>query len=113
MNSVLEALLTTGYAKSADGTLVKLHSHIDRPKGDLLQSLIHMFRPARTLEVGLAFGISSLYICEAIQDSHQARHVIIDPAQMSDQYWKGLGLENLRSAGYGDMIEFMELPSHL
>ena len=54
--------------------------------------------------------MSSLYICEALAAVGADRHIIIDPYQ--HEYWQGLGIEHLKAAGYGRLIELHELPSH-
>ena len=111
MNSVLETILQTGYAESWHGESVKIHSNIAPQEGEFLQNLISASEARTTLEIGLAFGISALFICEAVSQTPGGRHIIVDPAQFSDA-WKGCGIQSLKSAGYGDIIEFYELPSH-
>jgi predicted O-methyltransferase YrrM len=113
MNPVLSNILGTGLVQSAGGQMVKAHSHIPRPEGEFLQGIIAELRPETTLEIGLAYGVSALFICEALARVPGAHHIIVDPAQFSDEYWNGIGLHNLRAAGYGDLIEFYDLPSHI
>ncbi len=113
MNHVLSNILETGYVQSAGGQTVKVHSQIPSEEGEFLQRVIDEVRPMTTLEIGLAYGISSLFICDALAKIPGARHIIVDPAQFSDEYWKGAGIHNLKAAGYGDMIEFYDLPSHI
>jgi len=37
---------------------------------------------------------------------------VIDPYQ-HDKLWRGIGIRNLRQAGFGDIVELIEEPSHL
>ncbi|MGH6821305.1 MAG: class I SAM-dependent methyltransferase [Methylocella sp.] len=90
-----------------------MHSQIPSEEGEFLQRIIDEVNPRTSLEIGLAYGISSLFICDALARIPGARHIIVDPAQFSDEYWKGAGIHNLKAAGYGDMIEFYDLPSHI
>ena len=113
MNSVLSNILETGLVECADGEVVKAHSHIPLLEGEFLQNLIDETKPRVSLEIGLAYGVSALYICDALARIPGARHIIVDPAQFDDDYWKGAGIHNLKAAGYGDMIEFYDLPSHI
>ena len=113
MNSVLSNILETGLVQCPDGQLVKAHSHIPRQEGEFLQGIIAELKPGLSLEIGLAYGVSSLFICDALARIPGARHIIIDPAQFKVEHWKGAGLYNLKAAGYGDMIEFYETPSHI
>src|SRR5215813_11639553 len=113
MNSVLSNILETGLVECADGEVVKAHSHIPHLEGEFLQNLIDETKPRVSLEIGLAYGVSALYIFDALARIPGARHIIVDPAQFDDDYWKGAGIHNLKAAGYGDMIEFYDLPSHI
>ncbi|HKQ78064.1 MAG TPA: class I SAM-dependent methyltransferase [Blastocatellia bacterium] len=113
MNSVLSNILETGLVQCPDGQIVKAHSAITRQEGEFLQNIIDEAKPRLSLEIGLAYGVSSLFICDALARIPGARHIIVDPAQFDEAYWKGAGLHNLRAAGYGDMIEFYDLPSHI
>ena len=63
-----------------------------------------------TLEIGCAFGISSLYICESLSERANPTHTIIDPNQSSK--WMSVGAHNLDRAGY-DFYELLEMPSEL
>jgi len=113
MNSVLSNILETGFVQCADGQKVKAHSHISRQEGEFLQGIIDEAQPKVSLEIGLAYGVSALFICDALARIPGARHIIVDPAQFDGQHWKGAGIHSLKEAGYGDMIEFHELPSHI
>lgn len=115
MNSVLADILRSKKSLAADGkTLLDVHSTISAEEGGMLSRLIAARKPEASLEVGLAFGVSALFICEALaQVSPSPRHVVIDPAQNAEAYWRGAGLANLRRAGFGDFVEFVEKPSQI
>jgi len=117
MNPVLEEILRTRYVKSTNGELIKLHSNISPAEGKFLYEIVSEIKPEVSLEIGLAYGISALFICEALYRTPYARHIIIDAYQLShpkgDSYsWKGIGLNNVREAGYGETIEFHNQQSH-
>ena len=78
-----------------------------------MQSIVDEIRPKTSLEIGLAYGVSTLFICDSLARIPGARHIVVDPAQFDDAYWKGAGIHNLKAAGYGEMIEFYDLPSHI
>jgi len=120
MNAVLEELLG-GYTSYPSGERVKVLHAIGRQKGEFLQELIREVRPVVSLEVGLAHGVSALFICEALSKIDNTRHIVIDPYQgrfdmphydLREDGYKGIGLYNLSRAGYDDMIEFHEQPSY-
>src|SRR5205085_5854164 len=86
---------------------VEATSYIDEACGCLLQNVIRAIRPEVGVEVGLAFGISTLYILEAMRDFGGEKLIGMDPAQ-HDRYWRGGGLQNVRQAGYDHRYEFHE-----
>jgi predicted O-methyltransferase YrrM len=111
MNAVLSEILETGCVRSPDGSSLQLHSHVSPEEGQFLQRIIAESQPKVSLEVGLAYGISALFICEALQQHGGTQHIAIDPAQTSR--WNGIGLYHLIEAGYGNLIQFYEQPSFL
>jgi predicted O-methyltransferase YrrM len=113
MNPILANILATGVVEAPDGTKQALHSNIPAAEGTLLQKLIHATKPKVSIEVGCAFGISSLYICEAMSEVGATKHIIIDPHQNDPAQWKGIGLANLQRAGYGQLVEFHQASSFL
>jgi predicted O-methyltransferase YrrM len=87
-----------------NGDVHELHSEIDREEGEFLRDIIRNDPSIlKTLEVGCAYGLSSLHICAALKERDGASHTIIDPFQ--DTQWDGAGVRNLEDAG----IEFFEL----
>jgi predicted O-methyltransferase YrrM len=105
MGPVLEEILRTGFA---DGRSVPLgETSVPPAVGEFLQRLIRQVKPHVSLEVGLAWGISTLFIREAL-DPH-SHHIVIDPYQ--HQNYHGIGLANLSRAGYE--VEFHEAPSQV
>jgi predicted O-methyltransferase YrrM len=111
MNPVLAEMLATRTVVFPDGTTVPLDYNISLDEGHAIQALIREIKPRVTLEVGCAYGVSTLFICEALAEIGGERHVIIDPLQ--EDGWGGVGLFNARRAGYGNLIEFHNEPSHL
>jgi len=114
MVPVLEEILRTGQVRTADDSAtVPLDSAVPADVGKFLQELIKLRKPKTTLEVGLAFGVSALFICDALRQCGGLRHIAIDPYQNHGEHWKGIGVRNLERAGFSDLIEFHESPSHV
>jgi len=110
MNPVLQEILQSGKVRSNSGEPFDLgFVHIPQQEGEFLQQLIFEARPKVSLEIGLAFGISALFISEAIRSVKGTKHIIVDPFQ-SDSF-KNVGLNNLYNAGFEDLVEFHESPS--
>ena len=117
MNTILSELIRSGAAVSQSGKTHTVHSHIPTEEGFFLESIISEVKPRISLEVGLGYGISALFICEALSKLSNPRHIVIDPHQLrptdSHVSFDGIGLDNLKKAGYESMIEFHDAPSYL
>jgi predicted O-methyltransferase YrrM len=108
MNRILSEIYETSTTKDASGTgTVKVHGYISLSEGQFLQKLVGQLDPTVTLEVGLGFGVSALFICDALNIRNETQHIIIEPKQ-----WEGVGIANLRRAGYGDIVRLIEAPSY-
>jgi len=90
------------------GRKFRLTSGISREEGEFVSKLIRENPITRSIEVGCAFGISSLYICDALGGRPEAKQVIIDPFELTE--WHGIGLHNLEQAGLSG-YEFIDRPS--
>jgi predicted O-methyltransferase YrrM len=110
MNPILSEMLATRRVRTRDGSDVPLDSEISMEEGAALQRFIVAGRPRVTLEVGCAFGVSTLFICEALAEVGGQKHIVIDPDQ--EHGWKGLGLYNAERAGFRSLVEFHGESSH-
>jgi predicted O-methyltransferase YrrM len=104
MTAVIDEIYESSRVVDDSGNELELHSHIDRAEGEFLAGLIRE-DPAviKTLEVGCAYGLSSLFICSALSGREGARHVVVDPFQY--ERWNGVGVANIERAG----VDFFEL----
>jgi predicted O-methyltransferase YrrM len=71
---------------------------------------VRFVRPAFSLEIGLANGVSALYIAQALRDNGAGRHLAIDPYQSTD--WEDAGLVTLERVGLGTLVSLDPRPSH-
>ncbi|HDP33900.1 MAG TPA: class I SAM-dependent methyltransferase [Candidatus Hydrogenedentes bacterium] len=79
--------------------------------GKALYETVVATKSARTLEIGMAYGASTLFILQALQVNGGGRHVAIDPYQQT--WWEGIGLKNIARAGHGEAVRLIEAPSHI
>ena len=83
--------------------------HITRMRpeqGAMLRQLMMDSSASRSLEVGFAYGFSTLWMLDALRKHREAVHVAIDPFEKSS--WRGVGLrqvENIRFEGKFKWIE--------
>jgi predicted O-methyltransferase YrrM len=105
----------------ADGTVVARADGVRRElfpvaigleEGLSLSEWVRRERAVWTLETGLGYGISTLFICEAlIANGSGGSHVAIDPYQFAGlpehrTTYVGVGLQILEEAGVRDLVEF-------
>lgn len=105
-NEVLDKILETGQFTGPDGQLLSVRAHISEAQGDMLQRIVRETKPRVSLEVGLAYGVSALFICDALKMVGGERHVVIDSHQMTSVWNNGAGLHNLKLAGHAPLIDF-------
>lgn len=82
-------------------------------RGRVITELCRAVRPAATLEVGMAWGVSTLLILEGLIKSgaHFVPHVVIDPFQSS--LFHDAATLALGKLGVEELVEFYDQPSEL
>lgn len=99
----------------SDGRMVARLDHSDheifpvaisRSEGEALREWVAREMVACTIEIGLAYGISALFICEGLlmNGLKNVRHIVVDPYQSTG--FKNCGLQSLEEAGVADLIEY-------
>src|SRR5260221_7398242 len=112
MHPVLAEILRSREVRTIDGQIRQLHSNIDEVEGQFIQDVIRELRPRCSIEIGCAYGVSSLFICKALAEVGAERHIIIDPYQLGsghkgpDSGYEGIGLLNLKRAGFERIVDF-------
>jgi predicted O-methyltransferase YrrM len=109
---LIDEIVSSGLTTLPDGTRVPIHSNVGPESGKVIERAIEATRPRMGLEVGLAFGISTLYILYAMQSHGGGSLIGMDPAQ-HDATWRGGGLHNVQRAGFWDRYSFHEEPSQI
>jgi predicted O-methyltransferase YrrM len=107
----LDAAYREGSVLDGRGEAISLSPHsIERADGEALRELLVAEGVERTIEVGLALGISALWFCQAVAE-RGGRHVAVDPFQ--EESWHGAGLRTLREGGVGELVDVIEEESQL
>jgi len=111
MNELIERIYRDGYAQDAQGNRIHIFpSAIPYESGQLLRDFVIQHKPRRTIETGLGFGMSALFISQALAENGGGRHTAIDPNQKG-AYFKSIGLLNIERAGFNDAFRFFHAPS--
>jgi predicted O-methyltransferase YrrM len=91
---------------SPDGTTRVLESNISKEEAESLYSAVRSIRPACSLEIGLAHGVSALAILAAISaNGSSGHHYVIDPFQKTYGY---CGETMINLAGLAGRHTFLE-----
>jgi predicted O-methyltransferase YrrM len=110
MNEVLEQIFGTGYVEDTQGRRHKKRaSSVTLEAGTLLYDLVRTLKPGRTLETGMAQGVSTLFICQAHRDNGGGSHTAIDPFQ--EEWFHSVGLANIERAQLKELLRFYQAPS--
>lgn len=97
IGAIIERLYETRSVRGRSGIPRPLDSEIDAKEGRFLCDLIGGDTGiVKTLEVGCAYGLSSLHICDALSGRDGASHTVIEPFP---EYWDHVGLMHLQEAG--------------
>ncbi|NEQ45752.1 MAG: class I SAM-dependent methyltransferase [Leptolyngbya sp. SIOISBB] len=111
-NEVIQEIYRSGLVRDAQGsTYPHDSSSVTFQAGALLYAFVREMKPAKTIEIGMAYGLSSLFICQALSDNGSGQHTAIDPFQ--EKVYKSIGLLNLERANLKEIFRFYESPSEV
>lgn len=120
IHPLIDQIYETGKVQDAQGNAFDVYPHSVEPeRGRRLYQTVRDSRATRTLEIGMAYGLSTLHICQALQDNGGGVHVAIDPFQHkgaadgSHDHYRGVGVANVERAGFADMVTHIEEKSYL
>ncbi|HEY3637404.1 MAG TPA: class I SAM-dependent methyltransferase [Rhizomicrobium sp.] len=106
MNPVLEKMLQTRLADE-ESSEFPLHSNMTADEGELIDRVFRAVAPDVSLEIGCAYGVSTLFACDALAaNGKAAKHIVVDPFQY--QNWSNIGRSNIARAGYEHFVEFLQ-----
>lgn len=110
--SLLLQVCETGRAVNRSGVSFDVFpSSVRLEVAEALRDLVKSENAARTLEIGLAHGLSALAICAGTEHQPGASHTAIDPLQRS--HYGGVAIDLLATAGALDRVTVIETPSKL
>lgn len=109
MLNILDRILTSASVTDEEGKSYPIHSHTSPAQLKFLDEIITTKNFSKGLEIGLAYGISTLQILESLSKvTHDFSHVVMDPYQ---QEWNNIGKLNIVRSGFEKNVRFFELPS--
>ncbi|HML58286.1 MAG TPA: class I SAM-dependent methyltransferase [Ferruginibacter sp.] len=105
MNDILEKIFETQKFTNSKNQIINIHSETRKNQCDFLQDIIKNNKFKHSIEIGFAYGMSTLAITEEIV-KNGGSHVVIDKFQNTG--WGGNGLDLITQAGYSEKVEFYE-----
>jgi predicted O-methyltransferase YrrM len=82
-------------------------TRIGPEQGMLIYRLLCETKPEKSLEIGLAFGFSTVYFLAAMQANGMGQHVAVDPFQYTA--WNGIGIARGHVLGVkNELFEFSQ-----
>ena len=97
---------TDSFMHNLDGT-----TRISPEEGMWIYELCRKVKPIRTLEIGIAYGFSTMYFLAAIKANGMGSHVAMDPLEIT--YWHGIGLKKVQEMGMDRSFRFIQEKSFL
>jgi predicted O-methyltransferase YrrM len=110
MPALIDRIYETGQVEAADGSLIDAFPEsLPESHASEIERLVRDLHLTRTLETGMAYGLSTLTICGVHDQRGDGEHIAIDPYQSSD--WGGIGVLNLERAGLSARARVIEARS--
>jgi predicted O-methyltransferase YrrM len=75
-------------------------------QGRFLYDLHLEIKPILSVEIGLGYGFSTLFLLAAMKTGDYGHHIAIDPAQK--KHWKNVGLKRVEILGVSSRFTFFE-----
>jgi predicted O-methyltransferase YrrM len=115
VGAVLQRLSDGGSvtARSDGSTHTPFPIAIPFSEGEGLRAWVKAENCRRTIEIGLAYGVSTLFICQGLiaNAGSEGRHVALDPYQHDG--FAGVGLQLLEDAGVREIVDHRDGRSEL
>ena len=105
MTELLEKIFNTREFKNSKGETIKIHSETFRSQCVFLQDLIKQYNFRNSIEIGFAYGTSTVAILEEIT-KNSGTHTVIDPFQ--NKHWGGNGIDLVNQSGFSKDMIFIE-----
>lgn len=108
----LQQIFSTGKTTDQDGRERVVDDRISESEAKILYNTVKAAGGGNSIEVGMAYGVSALVICQAQRDTgSNGVHYAVDPNQFS--HYRGAALEALKKEGLDRYVKIQEGPSHM
>lgn len=114
MSIIIENLLRKRISMTAEGKVQSLSGGISLQEAQVIQKIIKAHELSICIETGVAHGVSTLAICEALAElpsTNDKQLYGIDPSQFSEHH--GIAVRLLKDHGFSQLFTLLEGPTHL
>jgi predicted O-methyltransferase YrrM len=95
------------YGTEGDGPItINKNIRISIEQGAMMHKLMRSYSVRRSLEIGFAYGFSTIWTLDALQSRRNALHVAIDPYEVTS--WHGIGLTQVKRLALGVSFEWID-----
>jgi len=101
---VLAHMYSSTHLQGTDGEAEIGDTRIGTMQGAVLHRLVRQTGAQRTLEIGFAFGFSTMWLLDALPPG--GRHVAVDPHERA--MYAGVGLRQVQALGAQDAFEWRQ-----
>jgi predicted O-methyltransferase YrrM len=110
IHPVAEEVITTRSAPLQDGRIVPANSFVSVESCRLLYELVERSEARNGIEIGMAFGVSTVCLADALRTvaGAEAKLIAFDPTQRLADSWNSAGLWQVERAGLSDVVELRD-----
>ena len=110
IHPIAEEVITTRKAPLRDGSVVPATSFVSRESCQMLYELVERSNATNGVEIGMAFGVSTVCLADALrkQAGASARLISFDPTQRMAGSWNEAGLWQVERAGLSSIVELRD-----
>lgn len=112
-NNVLHSILSTRSVLHSDGTSSELHSETSGEECAAMYRFLKETRPEIAIEIGMAYGVSSLAALTALEENQCGRLISIDPYPSGFDHVRQSALLAIHNAGLSHRHMHLHLESEL
>jgi len=112
-NEVLDSILTTRSVVLADGSTSELHSETSSEECIAMYQFLKQNPPEIAIEIGMAYGVSSLAALTALEENQRGTLISIDPYPPGFDHVRQSAMLSIRNAGLSHRHAHLHLESEL
>ncbi len=106
-NTLVEKIYSTGKVANLSGVERFIYPWaISADIGNVLYDLITEHEVNKSLEIGLAYGLSTLFMCQAHKNKNYGCHTAIDPCQSVE--FQSIGVDQIKKANLVNHFRLLE-----